>query len=264
MGIILFFGMSTITFIFHNYLDVLLKKKLRSPSPLVHHLERRASIKDVIESFGIPHPVVDRLLVNGREVGFDHILLDDNRVEVFPLLPPVDPCVSTMLRPEPLERIAFIVDVNVGKLALYLRMLGFDTIYGNDLRNGRLAEIASSQKRILLTRDVSLLKRKGIIHGYLLRDQDPRKQLIEVVRLYDLGRLIKPLTRCIACNGLLVPVDKEEIITRLEPLTKKYYNAFQACESCGKIYWPGTHQEKIHVFIEEVLAASRQEQPGTG
>lgn len=249
--------MATIAFVFHDYLGGLLKKKLRGPAPLLHHLERRASIKDVIESLGVPHPVVGRLLVNGREVGFDYLLQDNDRVEGFPLVPPVDPCIATMLRPDPLERLAFIVDVNAGKLAFYLRMLGFDTVYGNDLRNGRLAEIASSQKRVLLTRDVSLLKRKIITHGYLLRDQDPRKQLIEVVRLYDLGRLIKPLSRCIACNGLLVPVDKEEIIGRLEPLTRKYYDSFQTCESCGKIYWPGTHQGKIHAFIEEVLAASQ-------
>ena len=110
----------------------------------------------------------------------------------------------------------------------------------------------------------SRLKRKAISHGYLFRDQDPRRQLIEVVRLHDLGKKIKPLTRCITCNGLLVPVDKGESIGRLEPLTKKYYDSFQTCESCGKIYWPGTHQGKIHAFIKDVLNSAGQEQSGAG
>ena len=256
--------MATVTFVFQNYLRGLLKKKQRGTASLTHQFDRKASIKDVVESLGIPHPVIGSLIVNGDEVDFDYILRDSDNVEVKPLAAPLDPCVPTLLRPQALERISFLVDVNAGKLAQYLRMLGFDTIYGNDLRDSRLAEMAQAQERILLTRDVSLLKRKIITHGYLLRENSPRKQLVEIVRLYDLGNRIKPLTRCISCNGILVPVDKGDIMDRLEPLTKKYYNSFRICEACGKIYWPGTHHEKIHVFIDKILAAVRQEQNNGG
>ena len=249
--------MTTVTFILHDYLQQLLKKELCAASPFLHHFERRASIKDVIESLGIPHPVIGSLTVNDREVGFNHILLDNDTVEATPLTPPVDPFTPTILRPEALEKIAFVVDVNAGRLALFLRMLGVDTVYGNDIRNGRLAEIAQSQNRILLTRDTTLLKRKIIMHGYLLREQSPNRQLVEVVRLYNLSTRIKRLSRCIPCNGLLVPISKEVIMDRLEPLTKKYYHSFHICEDCRKIYWPGSHQEKINVFIDDILESAR-------
>jgi len=250
--------MATVSFIFHDYLQQLLKKELRTVTPFLYHFDRRASIKDVIESLGIPHPVIGNLTVNAREIGFDYILLDNDTVEAAPLYPPVDPFTPTILRPQVLEKIAFVVDVNAGRLALLLRMLGFDTMYGNDIRNGRLAEIAQSQNRILLTRDTALLKRKIIMHGYLLREQNPVRQLVEVVRLYDLSSRTKPLSRCIPCNGLLVPVSKKVIMDRLEPLTRKYYHSFHICRECSKIYWPGSHQEKIRAFIDGVLESVRQ------
>jgi uncharacterized protein with PIN domain len=256
--------MTTVSFIFHDYLRQLLKKELPAASTFLHHFDRRASIKDVIESLGIPHPVIGSLIVNGQEVGFDYILLDNDAVEVTPLTPPVNPFIPTILRPEALGKITFIVDVNAGRLALFLRMLGFDTMYGNDIRNGRLAEIAQTQNRILLTRDTTLLKRKIIMHGYLLREQNPNRQLVEVVRLYDLSSRIKPLSRCIPCNGLLVPISKEVIMDRLKPLTKKYYHTFHICEECRKIYWPGSHQEKINDFIDNILESARKGYPVDG
>lgn len=247
--------MTEVTFNFLGNLQKLLKKKIRTGSAFCHRFERRASIKDVIESLGIPHPVVGKLTVNGHEVDFDYILRNNDTVDAVPLTPPVNPLVPTKLRPEPLERIAFIVDVNAGRLALFLRMLGFDTLYGNDMRNGRLAEIARSENRILLTRDTTLLKRKVVIHGYLLREQAPDRQLVEVMRLYGLSSLINPMSRCIPCNGILVPVDKKMIIERLEPLTKKYYHSFHICKKCEKIYWPGSHQLKMKKFIDAILAS---------
>ncbi|KPJ99626.1 MAG: hypothetical protein AMJ60_04405 [Desulfobacterales bacterium SG8_35] len=247
-----------------GYLRELLKKEHGTGTSFQHHFDRKASIKDVIESLGIPHPVIGKLAVNGTEVGFDHILRDKDCVEACPLTPPVNPFVPTILRPEALERIAFVVDVNVGKLALHLRALGFDAVYGSAFRDGKLAEIAQSQKRILLTRDTSLLKRKIVMHGYLLRMHDPTRQLIEVVRLYDLSSRIKPLSRCLPCNGLLVPVSKESIMGRLEPLTRKYYQSFYICEQCAKIYWAGSHQEKIMAFIREVIEAAGQDESQGG
>jgi len=239
---------------------MLTKERSKHPS-FLHDFDRKASLKDVIESLGIPHPVIDKLTVNSAEVGFNYILRDKDIVEATPLTPPVNPFVPTILRPEALDRIAFAVDVNVGKLALHLRSLGFDTVYGSNTGDDKLAAIAYSQKRILLTRDATLLKRKIIMHGYLPRTQDSTRQLIEVVRLYDLSRKIKPLSRCIPCNGLLVPVSKETILDRLEPLTRKYYESFHICQECKKIYWPGTHQKKIISFIRDILKAVRQDDP---
>lgn len=251
--------MTAVTFIFHNYLRKILKKEYSASPSFLHCFDRKASIKDVIESLGVPHPLIGRLTVNGREVDFDYILLDNDTVEASPLTPPVNPLVPTILRPTPLSRIAFVVDVNAGKLALLLRMLGFDTLYGSDAKNGKLAEIALNQDRILLTRDNSLLKRKIVMHGYLLQDQDPARQIIEVVRLYDLSNRIKPMSRCMPCNGLLVPISKDAIMERLEPLTRKYYHTFHICEDCEKIYWPGSHHGKIMTCIENILAGARED-----
>jgi uncharacterized protein with PIN domain len=237
----------------------MLTKEKQEALSFMHNFDRKASIKDVIESLGVPHPVIGKLTVNGRNVGFDYILRDKDIVEAFPLTPPVNPLVPNILRPKAMDRVAFAVDVNVGKLALHLRTLGFDTEYGSDTDGGKIAETAHSQKRIILTRDTSLLKRKIIMHGYLLRSQEPAMQLIEVMRLYDLSSQARPLSRCIPCNGLLVPISKENILERLEPLTKKYYESFNICEQCHKIYWPGSHQKKILTFIKEILRAVKQD-----
>ena len=251
--------MPSVTFIFHDYLREMLKKKHRSEYSLQYDSVRKASVKDVIESLGIPHPIIGKLTVKGREIDFNYILQHRDIVEASPLTAPANPFIPTILRPETLDRISFVVDVNVGKLALFLRMLGFDTVYDIGFRDGKLADIAATEKRILLTRDTSLLKRKIVIHGYLLREQNPIAQLIEVIHLYDLGSMIKPLSRCIPCNGCLVPVDKETVLERLEPLTRKYYESFHLCEQCNRIYWPGSHQEKIVLFVRRVLKAVNQD-----
>jgi uncharacterized protein with PIN domain len=250
--------MAVATFTFHNNFKLLLKKRQKHSLSFSHYFERRASIKDVIESFGVPHPLIGMLSVNGRQVDFSHILQDMDNVQVDPLMPPVNPLLPDILRPIPLPRIAFVVDVNAGKLAMLLRMLGFDTLYENNARDGKLAEIAFSQKRILLTRDTSLLKRKIVMHGYLLHDHDPTRQTAEVVRLYDLSDSIKPMSRCMPCNGMLIPVSKDAIMNRLEPLTRKYYHSFLICRDCGKIYWAGSHHEKIKDSIARILAAARE------
>jgi len=245
--------MALISFTFLDHLKKLLHQELREPVSFEHVLQRKASIKDVVESLGVPHPVVGMLTVNRREVDFDYILQDEDTVVVAPLRPPSDPFTPTLLRPVPLTRLGFVADVNVGRLALLLRMLGFDTVYENNLRDDRLAEIALQENRILLTRDTTLLRRKIVMHGYLLDSQVPEEQAREVIGLYGLNSQAKPLSRCLPCNGILVPIDKEEIIERLEPLTRKYYHTFHICPDCNRIYWPGSHQQKLVASIDRIL-----------
>lgn len=219
-----------------------------------YHLTRRASIKDIIEALAVPHTEVGCLLANGAAIDFSYIPAAGDRIEILPLSPPVDVRVATPLRPHPLPTISFAVDANVAKLAPLLRMIGMDCWYQNDVEDATIAHIAHQQQRILLTRDHLLLKRKEVVFGHLLRSQDPHQQLRETVDLYGLRPLMDPFSRCMACNGQLREISKNQIRNRLEPLTKKYYDTFHLCSDCGKIYWPGSHRQRMEQKINALLA----------
>lgn len=145
----------------------------------------------------------------------------------------------------------FILDVHLGKLARRLRMLGFDSLYLNTYTDTQIVEIASNQTRIVLTRDVNLLKHKVLQtgQGYWLRSQNPDKQLIEVLNQFKLYSSTKPFFRCINCNGIIQRVVKETVLSHLEPDTILYFHEFYQCNTCGKVYWKGSHYEKIERFI---------------
>jgi len=239
-------------FRFHGDLPILLRSGLSGRVELCHNLDRRASIKDIIESLGIPHPEIASLAANGHEISFAYIPEQNDRVDVVPLTPPVDVFTPTILRPQPLQDIRFVVDVNVGKLASLLRMAGIDTVYENSLTDTELAGIAAGDNRILLTRDCRLLQRKIVEFGHLVRSENPARQLAEVLHLYGLAGKLKPFSRCLRCNGILEPVAKERIMHRLEPLTKKYYDAFHQCRGCDRIYWAGSHREKMQGLLEGI------------
>jgi uncharacterized protein with PIN domain/sulfur carrier protein ThiS len=241
-----------LTILFHGNLKGVLRVRAAGDGVVDHFLDRRASIKDVIESLGVPHPEIERLLVNGRPVSFEYIVEDGDRVEVFPLNPPVDFSVPSLLRLDCLEMVRFAVDVNVGRLARLLRMAGFDTAYDRHLADGELADVSHRERRVLLTRDADLLKRKEVMFGHLVRETAPRRQLAEVIRLFGLEGRLEPFSRCMLCNGLLASVSKGEIEDLLEPLTKKYYDSFYRCAGCGRIYWPGSHKEKMEALLREI------------
>lgn len=215
-----------------------------------HTFNRRASVKDMIESFGVPHTEVDIILVNGESVDFSYIVKDGDRISVYPVFESLDITPLLRLRPKPLRSPRFVLDSNLGRLARYLRMLGFDCLYQNDYTDKAVANISSQEHRILLTRDRILLQRKIITHGYFVRAVIPRTQVREVLFRFDLFGLIKPFSRCSRCNGELQVVDKETIQDRLEPKTRKYYHHFLLCPSCGQIYWEGSHHEHSRRLIE--------------
>ncbi|MCF6291224.1 MAG: Mut7-C ubiquitin/RNAse domain-containing protein [Desulfobacterales bacterium] len=245
--------MMEIQLLLHGDLNLLLRqRRLRAEKRLCLPLRRRTSIKDLLESLGIPHAEISRLEVNGREVSFAHIVEPGDRIAARPLTPPVDFSVATKLRPEPLGATRFLVDVNVGKLAPWLRMAGFDTGYHPGLADRDLAGLAVREERILLTRDSGLLKHKIVVFGHLIRARQPDEQLREVVQLFGLGSRIRPFSRCMRCNGQLQPVAREEVFDRLEPLTRKYYHTFTRCEECDRIYWPGSHRARMATLLNEL------------
>jgi len=213
----------------------------------------RQTVKHLAESLGVPHPEIDLIIVNGRSVDFDYITRDGDRVSVYPVFETIDISNAIHLRQQPLHDLRFILDGHLGRLAAYLRMLGFDTAYRNDIP----ADQSVTEHRILLTRDRGLLKRKAILRGYCLRSSDPLQQLREIVRRFDLVDRLQPFTRCMVCNGLLKDVEKSAILHLLEPRTRQFIHHFKQCDTCGKVYWRGHHTEQMEKIIEEMKAIDR-------
>lgn len=209
-------------------------------------------IKDVIEAIGVPHTEIDLILVNGKPVGFDYRLSDGDRVSVYPEFESLDISDVQKLRPKPLRQPKFILDVHLGKLARLMRMMGFDTYYKNDLDDGEIVELSRSMKRAILTRDVGLLKRNEVERGYWLRNIDPEKQCVEVIKRFDLTKHVKEFSRCISCNGKLISVDKKDVNEMLPEKVKRYYDIYYKCPDCGKIYWKGTHYEDMIETAERI------------
>ena len=199
------------------------------------------AIKDTIEAQGVPHTEVDLILVNGESVGFGYRLRPGDRVAVYPVFERLDITPLVRLQDRPLRRTAFVVDVNLGTLARRLRMLGFDTRYDRTCEDAEIADISAREQRIVLTRDRRLLFARRIERGLWVRSVDPEQQVREILGRLDLYRQVRPLSRCIACNGGLQPVAKAAILDRLEPKTRLYYERFLRCGDCGRIYWEGSH-----------------------
>lgn len=213
-----------------------------------------ASVKHAIEALGVPHTEVDLILVNGQSVSFSYLLRPMDQASVYPSFSNLDISPIQKLR-EPLEPpFTFIVDSHLGRLATYLRLLGFDAAYRNDYEDDELANQAYEPNRILLTRDRRLLMRRLIVYGFCLQTRDPRRQLKDVLHRYGLHDQIQPWRRCLRCGARLRPVPKEEILHRLEPKTRSYYHEFHICEQCQQIYWKGSHFEPLRQLIEEILA----------
>ncbi len=228
---------------------------------LLHPFAERASIKDMIEALGVPHTEVDLLLVNGESAGFDYVVQDGDRVSVYPPFSALDVSSLTRVRPEPPPEPRFVLDVHLGKLATYLRLLGFDALFPEDYDDANLARISAEEGRIMLTRDRGLLKRNTVTHGYCLRSTNSRQQLLEVLRRYSLTGAIRPFTRCLRCNGRLEPVARAEIADQLEPGTREHYNDFRRCQACGQVYWQGAHFTRLHAFVQEALYNGRLARP---
>lgn len=225
----------------------------KKQTTFTHTFAGRVSIKDMIESLGVPHTEVDLILVNGRSVDFSYLVRSDDRISVYPVFESIDIAPLVRVRPQPLREPRFVLDTHLGQLATYLRMLGFDTLYQNDQSDEELARLSSQEERILLTRDRGLLKRSTVTHGYCVRETSPRRQLVEVLRRFDLFDSTTPFRRCMRCNGLLQPVSKKAIRNRLPPRTQQYYDEFRLCQDCDQIYWKGSHYRRMQQFIERVF-----------
>lgn len=188
----------------------------RRQTPWRRVVDTHQSVKDVIES----------------------LVRNDDRIAVFPHFVSLDVRTLTHVRPPPLAHARFVADVHLGKLARRLRLAGLDTAYRSDADDVTLADLAHREERILLTRDQNLLKRHVVTHGYFVRDTDPHRQFVEVLKRF--GPLdLRPFSICLTCDGLLRDVPKSAVDAALLPRTRQYYDCFAQCLGCGRVYWKG-------------------------
>ncbi|MFH7027023.1 MAG: Mut7-C RNAse domain-containing protein [Heteroscytonema crispum UTEX LB 1556] len=256
--------MSCASFRFDAELNDFLPPQKRHVS-IAHSFVERASIKDMIESLGVPHPEVFCIEVNGNYEDFTYIVQDGDRINVYPVsaASATASTITVSVRSQLPSIIRFVLDIHLGKLATSLRLLGFDTLYRNDYDDEELARISSSEERILLTRDKGLLMRSIVTYGYYVRQTNPQQQILEVMRRFDLFNLVSPFHRCLRCNGILKSVAKESVIQELPETVKLQNNEFHRCQDCAQIYWKGSHYDRLQQFIQEVLNSnSRKDEEG--
>ena len=239
------------SFRFYGELNDFLPLQQRQVS-FVHTFQEGASIKDLVESLGVPHPEIDLLLVCGKSVGFTYLVKEGDRVSVYPRFSNLDIAALSRVRPPTLSQLRFVADVHLGKLVRNLRILGFDVLYNNHSSDRELAHCSSRERRILLTRDRGLLKRSEVIYGYCLRSSDPEVQVLEVLHRYRAFDRMRPFQRCLRCNQMLEPVPKEDVCDRLPPHVRANHNDFRYCQTCDRIYWKGTHYQRMQKYCDEV------------
>jgi uncharacterized protein with PIN domain len=220
--------------------------------PLLQSFRGRQSVKHLIESIGLPHTEIGDVRVNGKHVNSSYIVQEGDYVTVYEIIDFNSNWLATW--PKQWNNIPkFLLDNHLGKLAIYLRVLGFDAIYRNNFQDNELSQLSKELPRLLLTRDRGLLMRNEIIYGYCVRSKEPKNQIAEIITRFELINKIKPFQRCLRCNGRLTAIDKAEIIDRLEPLTKIYYNEFHICNTCDNIYWKGSHFEHMQKLLNELM-----------
>ncbi|MGC2627376.1 MAG: Mut7-C RNAse domain-containing protein [Candidatus Udaeobacter sp.] len=239
---------------FHGDLNVFLGSKA-GDAVIERPLAEKTSIKDVIESCGVPHPEIDLIFADKQTIGFNHTVDSDTNVDVFPVEHRRTDCTEKRLQTVRFTK--FVADGHLGRLTRNLRLLGFDVAYPKDADDPQLLEIMAGENRALLTRDRRLLMHRIVEHGYCPRSQNADEQTIEVVRRFDISELIAPFIRCLRCNAPLEEAAKVDVIDKLEPLTKIYYDQFRRCSDCKQIYWPGSHFPKLQKRIEKIRSRVR-------
>ena len=217
-------------------------------------IDAGCGVGEMLAGLGVPAAAVDLVLVNGQSVDFHQPLADGDRVSVYPAFEALDIGPVSRLPGRPLRSVRFVADVHLGRLAYYLRLLGFDARYETDAADAELLAVSRRQRRILLSRDRALLDDPALWRGYRVRETAPRRQVAEVLARFDLYRLAAPLTRCLVCNTPLRPLAPAQAAQRLVDDIGSRYRTFQECPGCGRIYWRGSHYRNLRRVAGELLA----------
>ncbi|MFE6284838.1 Mut7-C RNAse domain-containing protein [Streptomyces sp. NPDC057877] len=212
------------------------------PTPLT--TDGVSTLGHVVESLGVPLTEVGALVVDGREVTTAHIPAAGESVAV-----------RAVTRPQrvPGAPLRFLLDVHLGTLARRLRLLGVDTAYeSTDIGDPALAARSAAERRVMLSRDRGLLRRRELWAGAFVYSTRPDDQLRDVLDRF--APALRPWTRCTACNGMLRAATKEEVADQLKGGTQRSYDVFARCGECGRAYWKGAHHDQLEAIVERALA----------
>ncbi|MFE8011157.1 Mut7-C RNAse domain-containing protein [Streptomyces antibioticus] len=203
-----------------------------------------STLGHVVESLGVPLTEVGTLLVDGRAVAVSHAPADGEAVAVRPVERP---------QRVPGAPLRFLLDVHLGTLARRLRLLGVDTAYeSTDIGDPALAARSAAERRVMLSRDRGLLRRRELWAGAFVYSTSPDEQLRDVLARF--APELRPWTRCTACNGMLREATKDEVADQLEHGTRRSYDVFAQCSACGRAYWKGAHHEQLEAIVERALS----------
>ncbi|MGX4640275.1 Mut7-C RNAse domain-containing protein [Massilia sp. SYSU DXS3249] len=246
--------MVTATFRFYEELNDFLPRERRGCA-FEAPCARAATTKHMIEALGVPHTEVEVILVNGESSGLDRMLVDGDRVAVYPMFETFDVTPLLRLRDKPLRRLRFVADAHLGGLARLLRMAGFDTLYDNGFQDEEIVAISLEQERVALTRDRELLKRRSLTHGCYLHALKPAAQFRELFERLDLAASARPFTLCLHCNLPLRPVPKAEVVDQLPESVRLQHEEFTTCDACRRVFWKGSHHKRMVAMLEAAEVA---------
>jgi uncharacterized protein len=235
---------STASFSFSGELDPFLARERRGHA-FQYTCARAATLKNAIEALGVPHTEIGAVTVNGEPATLQRIVREGDAV----LVKGSDPF-SVEKGSDPFQ---FLADAHLGGLARFLRMLGFDTLHHNAFDDAEIRRLASEEARIVLTRDRELLKCREIQRGCYVRALKPEAQLQEVVMRYGLAPLARPFTLCLHCNLELEPLDRDAAAHRVPEKVLLLHPAFTHCRRCDRVYWPGSHYERMRERLRDCL-----------
>jgi len=244
--------MTSATFRFYEELNDFLPAERRR-QPFTCECARGATVKHMIEALGVPHTEVELVLLNGESVGFERVILDSDRLAVYPKFEALDISPLLKVRAQPLRVLRFVADAHLGGLARLLRMSGFDTLYDNGFEDGEIAEIAAQHGRIVLTRDRDLLKRRIISHGCYVHALKPSLQLRELFERLDLARCAQPFSLCLHCNLPLHELSPERARPRVPPRIAALHSHFLHCDACQRVYWEGSHWRDMSALLAALM-----------
>ncbi|RXZ42566.1 Mut7-C RNAse domain-containing protein [Crenobacter cavernae] len=245
--------MATVTFRFYEELNDFLPSSRRKRD-FGYACVRGETVKHAIEALGVPHTEVELILVDGESVGFDRILADGDRIAVYPVFEAFDVAPLLRLREHPLRVTRFVADAHLGALAAKLRMAGFDTLYDNHFDDDEIEALAVGGRRIVLSRDRELLKRRAITHGCYVHALKPDAQLRELFARLDLFASARPFTLCMACNAPLREIARREVETRVPPDVFAGHERFVTCDVCRRVYWEGSHWRRMRGLLDALAS----------